>query len=209
MNEWEPTPEAWDRFRTWLDPDPDKAGQKYESIRSKLIKVFARRGSNNPEELADEAINRVMRKLPEFAEYYEGEPAHYFFGSVVRFIHLESLRKNQPLQAPPTVAESERTEEECKCFDECIESLKNQDKDLILEYYQEEKGEKIKHRRQLAARFEMNQNELRIKACRIRMKLRNCVFRCLEENASDRNVFEFDAFIDERTENLGGDKPHD
>ena len=56
------TREALDRLLHWLDRDRDRAGQRYEQIRSGLIKVFLCRGAVDPEELADETINRVARK---------------------------------------------------------------------------------------------------------------------------------------------------
>src|SRR5262245_21687271 len=56
------TPEEFDRLLLWLNPDRDKAGEKYEWIRKRLIKIFVCRGCNVPEELADKTINRVARK---------------------------------------------------------------------------------------------------------------------------------------------------
>src|ERR1041385_2060224 len=72
--------EQFDRLLGWLDPDREKAGLKYESIRKRLIKVFVCRGSKTPEELADQTINRVVRKLPEIQAEYVGEAGHYFCG---------------------------------------------------------------------------------------------------------------------------------
>ena len=49
----------------WLDSDRERAGQKYEEIRCGLIKIFVCQGCTDPEGLADETINRVIRKIPE------------------------------------------------------------------------------------------------------------------------------------------------
>ena len=68
------TEDTLDRLLHWLDRDRDRAGQRYEQIRSGLIKVFLCRGSVDPEELADETINRVAKKVLEIAESYVGDP---------------------------------------------------------------------------------------------------------------------------------------
>lgn len=63
--EWALSPEAFDAFLAWLDADRDSAGEKYEKIRRALIKDFVLRECIDPEALADEAIDRVIRDLPE------------------------------------------------------------------------------------------------------------------------------------------------
>ena len=56
---WALSQEAFDRLLAWLDPDRDRAGERYEEIRRKLIGIFLRRGCSTAEDLTDEAINRV------------------------------------------------------------------------------------------------------------------------------------------------------
>ena len=41
---WVLTQELFDTLLDWLDPDRERAGQKYETIRLKLIKIFTSRG---------------------------------------------------------------------------------------------------------------------------------------------------------------------
>ena len=55
--------EAFDRLLAWLNPNRALAGEKYEEIRRRLIKIFTCRGCTCPEVLADETINRVARKV--------------------------------------------------------------------------------------------------------------------------------------------------
>jgi hypothetical protein len=56
-------------------------------------------------------------------------------------------------------------------------------RNLILDYYREEKDSKIDHRKELAERMGLGLNALRIQACRIRAKLQDCVFKCLTQGA--------------------------
>jgi hypothetical protein len=41
---WVLTQELFDPLLDWLDPDRERAGHKYETIRLKLIKIFTSRG---------------------------------------------------------------------------------------------------------------------------------------------------------------------
>ena len=93
QTEWELTPEAFDRLLLWLNPDRERAGRKYEEIRRKLITILSSRGCTCPEDLTDEAMNRVTRKVPEIIDNYVGDPALYFYG-VAHKVHLEWVRRN-------------------------------------------------------------------------------------------------------------------
>jgi DNA-directed RNA polymerase specialized sigma24 family protein len=180
--EWNMTQEAFDRFLVWLNPDPDRAGEIYEEIRRRLIKIFACRGCACPEDLADETINRVVRKSLEIAENYEGDPALYFYG-VARYVHHEYLRE-KPLPEPQPPADGPSTaEEDYECLEQCMEKLPTRSKELVLQYYQEEKRGKIKHRKRLAKQLDIPLNALRIRACRIRTDLRTCVLECLQNRS--------------------------
>ena len=72
------TQESFDSLLAWLDADRERAGRRYEEIRRRLIKILACRGCHDPEDLADEAINRVAGKVGEVAKDYSGDPALYF-----------------------------------------------------------------------------------------------------------------------------------
>lgn len=73
-----------------------------------------------------------------------------------------------------------------ECFERCLQSLPDENRDVILEYYQEEKRSKIDRRKTLAERLGVPLNALRIRACRIRAKLETCVGDCVGQ--SDRMV---------------------
>jgi DNA-directed RNA polymerase specialized sigma24 family protein len=176
------TEENWNRFLAWLHPDPDQAGEKYKDIQNRLIKIFVCRGCDRPEDLADETINRVIRKIPEIADDYVGDPVLYFLG-VARYVHHEYLREKPIPQPPPPAKEPSSTEEEYECLEQCIESLPAQSKELFLQYYREEKRAKIVNRKRLAEKLGIPLNALRIRACRIRMNLQACVLECLENLA--------------------------
>ena len=182
--EWVLTQEAFDKLLTWLDPDRDQAGKKYEDIRLRLIKIFTCRGCTEAENLADETINRVTRKVQTLAEDYTGDPALYFYG-VAQKIYLEYLRrKPTPALPPPSPLEnSDEVEVEYDCLEQCMQHLTPDNRELVLQYYREEKQAKINHRKRLAEQLGIALNALRIRAHRIRLTLQQCVQSCLEQRA--------------------------
>jgi len=182
--EWELTPEAFEKLLLWLNPDREQAGRKYEDIRRKLIKILTCRGCTCPEELADETINRVTRKVPEVIDNYVGEPALYFYG-VAHKMYLEHLRKHRYPLPPPAAERPEDTERDYECLERCMERLTSKSRDLVLEYYQEEKKAKIDRRKELADRLGIAVNALRIRAHRIRASLQECVFECIKRRQAD------------------------
>jgi DNA-directed RNA polymerase specialized sigma24 family protein len=180
--EWDITQDAFDKFLAWLDPSREQAGAKYEIVRRKLIKIFTCRGCSNCEDLADETINRVIRKMQDLADSYTGDPALYFYG-VARIVHLEHVKKGPaPLPVPPPDP-PEKKEREYQCLDRCMGVLTPRNRQLMLEYYKEEKHAKIVHRKELAAQLGVAVNALRIRAHRVRASLQICVESCLGQES--------------------------
>lgn len=185
------TPEDFERFLVWLGPDRDKAAEHYEGIESKLIRYFQCRGWGfEAEELCHETISRVVKRMRELAESYDGERLPYFYG-VARLVQMEQLKKQikqdfalknfQSLHRP-TIAEAEEKERQHYCLERCTSKLSSENRELISKYYIGEKNTKIANRRELAEQMGIEQNALRIRAYRIRTELRNCFETCHAEN---------------------------
>ncbi len=176
---WVLTQEAFERLLAWLDADRERAGEKYEEVRRRLIKIFTCRGCHEAEDLADEAINRVARRVEEIAATYSGDPTLYFYG-VARKVHLEQLRR-KPASPPQPAKQPGETERDYACLERCIQQLTDDNRELILQYYQEEKGAKIGLRKRLAEQLGIALNALRIRAYRVRAVLEKCMQDCLEQ----------------------------
>ena len=179
--QFDTTPELFDGMLAWLDEDREEAGKKYEKIRLRLIKIFGCRGCGEAEDLADETISRVTAKVLEIAPTYEGDPALYFYG-VARKVHHEYIRtQNRPAPTgPPHFDVTNDDEQLYRCLDRCMDRLPEQNRQLVLRYYQAEKKEKIENRNHIAEELGIAVNALRIRAHRIRMLLRQCVKHCVE-----------------------------
>ena len=181
------TQEAFDRLLGWLHPDREQAGRIYEEIRLKLIKGFNSHNCSVAEELADETINRVAKRLPEIIATYVGNPSRYFFGVAYK-VFLEYLRSGPALaELPPDnllVGEQpEDTENIYNCLEQCLQYLPAQNRELILQFYQGEKRVKIELRKQLAQHLGTKLTNLRLQAHRIRAGLKKCIEDCLEQRA--------------------------
>jgi DNA-directed RNA polymerase specialized sigma24 family protein len=179
-----PTPEEFNRLLEWLDPDRERAGEKYEEIRRKLIKIMIWRQCWVAEELADETINRVSHRVKDVAPTYVGDPALYFYG-VLRNVYREWLRDEPPIPDPPPEPIEDQIHD---CLDECLEKLDAEDHKLILEYYDNEKRARIKHRKELADERGITLNTLRMKVHRINAKLEECIVVCLNESSEAGHV---------------------
>ncbi len=171
--------EDFDRLLNWLDPDPERAGLVYERIRWRLIAILASRGCRDPEELADETIDRVARRVADIRETYVGDKAIYFLG-VMNNVHHEYLKRPVISRLPEPDAEDAAKEATHLCLEECLEKLAPHSRQVIEKYYSENKQAKINLRKQIAAEFGVSLNTLRLRALRIREKLQVCIEQCLE-----------------------------
>src|SRR5262249_61320448 len=73
-----------------LGPDRESAGRAYIELRRALFMFFAARGAASPDEMTDETINRVARRLSEGKQITNESPAKYFYG-VARHVCRENL----------------------------------------------------------------------------------------------------------------------
>lgn len=175
----------FDELLDWLHPDREQAGKKYEDIRRRLVRIFVHRGCTLAEDLADETINRVLKKVREIRTNFNpsDDPALYFYG-VGRNVYREYLkRRPEPALPPPDEGTDDETPE-YECLEKCLGLLSPSNRELILEYYGDEEGTKIDRRKKLAERFGMALNALRIRAHRIRLDLKRCVLECLKEGSA-------------------------
>ena len=183
-NKWSLTPEAFEKLLDALSTDRDEAGVQYEIVRRKLLRFFEWRKVESADELADETLNRVARRLEE-GEVIENLNS-YLYG-VARMVYLEALREQELVSiddAPQTLREKapEPTESEPRvlCFDHCLDSLAPESRRLIVDYYQEERRAKIELRQELADSLQIPLNALRIRAHRIRVRLEQCITQCMK-----------------------------
>jgi DNA-directed RNA polymerase specialized sigma24 family protein len=185
------TPEAFAKFLALLAPEPEIAGEKYEELRRQLIKFFEWRSSLIADQLADETLNRVVRKI-QGGEKIEKNILAMCLG-IARYVFKEHMRhpdnrrvkieELSTLAAPP-VQHKEDDDPWLVSLRESLSSLPEEDRKLIIEYYQEDKQAKIDSRKALAARLGISINALFTRAKRIRDRLEWSVMNRIESKSN-------------------------
>ena len=182
---WTLTQEAFDKLLIALGAgNRDSGSEKYLEIRSNLTRFFEWRGCSFPEDHADETINRIAKKVGEGEEILN--PSGYAMG-VARLLLLEIIKGRQKEQSAlneisltsEVYTVSDDGEGRLSCLTNCLQTLSPDNRELILEYYQGEKSEKIKNRKKLLERLGVPVNTLRMRALRLRERLQGCVDECL------------------------------
>jgi RNA polymerase sigma factor (sigma-70 family) len=181
---WSLTRDAFENLLTALDEDRDLAAEKYLEIRGNLVRFFEWRGCSFPDDHADETLNRVAKRIAAGEEVRN--PASYSIG-VARMLLLEIIKEQareqralkETVNAQESVDDSTDSEERLECLKVCLNHLSPDNRELIIQYYQGEKGDKIQNRKSLVERLGIPVNTLRMRALRLREKLQICVEDCL------------------------------
>jgi hypothetical protein len=182
----------FEKLLNWLDFNQEIAGQKYELIRSRLIKILQARGCHIAEELADETINRVAARIEHLLENYNGDPALYFY-AVAKKVFLEFTR--QPKFEELSAARAQKNSSDAEldayyaCLDKCLSELELEKREFIIRYYEKEKKEKLDQRKKMETEFRISSEVLRTRAFRIRKGLQKCVLKCVGEQAAGNVTF--------------------
>ena len=174
-----------------LDSDPKRAGEQYEELRRKLIRFFEWRLAPFPEDHADEVFNRLAKRLSEGVAVRNLSTYSY---EIARLVLLEALKSRDSRRASledVQVAVVDEASDEAKqretllaCLDDCLRALPESGRELIVEYYQDDKRDRIERRRDLAARFGLQREALANRAQRLRDKLERCVTQCVARKFS-------------------------
>jgi DNA-directed RNA polymerase specialized sigma24 family protein len=183
---WDLDAAAFESLLARLDPDRQKAALEYENLRRRLIRIFTWEQLSDPASAADEGLSRLARRLR------EGEPVQdipaYLHG-IARNLKREELQRRSREQrlsnlepAPPSG--NSAAERLHQALEDCLNSLEAEKRDLVLAYYQGDRGARIVNRQKLAGRLGLQINALRNRALRIREGLEECVRSRLERDAS-------------------------
>jgi len=182
-------PEDFHRLLARLDPDPAQASEIYETLRRQLMRFFLKKQPHcDAEALADKVLDEVAKKPDSFEIR---NVAEYAIG-VARYVQMDSYRRNSGVahladgqdfpgddeNPEHTVLEGIDAERRLRCFLQCIESLKPQERWLILEYYPAENRNLEERRGKLAAILGSDSNALTSRMNRLRAKLMRCCLSC-------------------------------
>ena len=186
------TANAFAKLLDRLGADREQAGEKYEDLRRTLTRFFEWRGAPFPEEQADETFNRVARKLDQGVQITDIGGYCY---EVARLVCLEAFKRHDSkrspleeinLEATVTGTTDEAVEKELRlsCLEACLRALPNESRELITEYYRDERRSRTDHRKALAERLGLRRDALANRAQRVRDKLEQCVANCLKKKCN-------------------------
>lgn len=202
------TPAAFEALLLWLDPDRDRAGERYEKIRHKLIIFFTVHGGLSPEYLTDKTINVVAGKVMVDQQARASQPEAYFMGvacNILKEDYRNRDRKNTGIESlppylQPTVNPSKDREEEeqgdeaarkralrDQCARRCLGELKTGERELMIEYSSggDNQGDKKRQRRKMAERLGISTKALTNRMARIRKWLIDCRAKCVAEKQTE------------------------
>ena len=180
------TADGFERLLALLGPDRETAGEQYELARLKLVKYFEARSCPEPDDLADETIDRVARRLAGGETIRSPEFMRYIYG-VARNVLLEQWKRERRSPSPLLVAMQQNAsasntnaEWRLDCFQECLRELTPASRDLLLQYYEKSGQQKIDARNELARELGVPLNALRIRIHRIKAGLERCMGQCMK-----------------------------
>jgi len=173
------TREALEALLAALGPNRETAGVQYEEIRRKLVRLFEWRGCTSPDDLADETINRVARRMAEGVELRSADPYGYFCG-VAHLVYKEVMRRQAREIAalesgdwPPPSSGEPPADHRLAILTQCLQTLDTDQRRLVLEYHRDENH--ICTRKDLSRELGVPMNALRIRVHRLRRKLEDCI----------------------------------
>jgi RNA polymerase sigma factor (sigma-70 family) len=161
-----------------LGETPEESGIEYERLRSKLILFFSRRMLQFPEDLADEALDRLARRIVE-GTIIDSIPA--FALGIGRHLALEQMKNRAETMGDdfwdnvPAPSATQSSEEEIARMERCLKTLRPDEAKLLRGYYLATEDTPMKTRGKLAKRLGISANTLRQRVFLARQRLRDCM----------------------------------
>jgi DNA-directed RNA polymerase specialized sigma24 family protein len=183
---WELTKGALDAFLARLDANRQRAAERYGEIHRQLMSFFSSRGVIDPDHWVDLTLDRAIRKSWE--EGSEIRDVFRYIWGIARRARIEALRGkllNVGLESAPELLsvspEPDSTELDfvtrLDWFHGC-RGLSSEDRRLVIAWYSRSGTPKADYKRQLAREAGISVGALRVRAFRLRERI-----RCMAEEA--------------------------
>lgn len=175
---------AFDALLQALEPEALSPQEGFRRCRSRLVRFFAWRRCDDPENLADETISRLVKNIQAGREISADHPYRYVraIASHVFYEYLRAKKKSgietdidelRDLPAP------EGTED---CWTLCLAQLPPHKREFLAEYYLDSID-----REQFAREKGLTINALRLTVFRYKAALKLCVENCIMRLSKVRN----------------------
>ncbi len=188
-----PSESAFENFLCYLDPQRERAAQKYVQLQRKLVFWLQQQQCKNAQELADHTVDIVVAQLFEGLHIRAADPIDYCLGVArnllqrqrgldLRQVSLDDLslqsEKQQAHEAFIVAMENDSQEQRADCLRHCLQRLSSKDRRFLESYYHDDWAQQVRQRQRLAAEHGMTPIALRTRAHRLRAMLKACVERC-------------------------------
>ena len=123
-----------------------------------------------------------MQKIENLSKEYQGDPALFFY-AVGKNVLLEFFRSPKTVELSPLMQQEESSQEisvRSNCLLICLQTLTDEQRQLIIDYYGEEKKVRINQRKLQAQKLDISPENLRKKVFKIKNSLQKCVLNCIK-----------------------------
>lgn len=165
-----------------LEPGARSVEEGFRQCRLKLIKFFAWRRCEDPDNLADETISRLLKNVRAGLEISATNPYSYVYAIALN-VYKEYARAKMKAATLREEARGDPVPPPTDdCQRQCFEQLPQEKRELLVRYYLE--GDDPQ---EIAQDNGLTLNALRLQIHRIKQGLRRCCEDCRKPSGVERN----------------------
>ncbi len=175
---------AFDELFRLLEPDAPSIDEGFRRCRLKLVKFFAWRRCEDPDNLADETMSRLLKNVHSGQEILSDKPYSYVY-AIATYVFMEHLRAKHKgeviidIDEVEQIAGSGATDD---CQTQCLDQLSAEKRELLAQYYLD-----YDQRNAIAEKQGLTLNALRLKVHRMKHALKRCWEDCRKHSGRTRN----------------------
>lgn len=157
------------------------AGVAYTKLRDSLVRFFRLKGDFDPDDAADETLDRVASKISQNIPI--PDLTKFSFG-IARFVFLERIKNNGKEQIAAqgfygdkllSMPEVEKNDD-FSPLRECFNRLTDNEKQVLQDYFADlPHPNLLEHRKKIQMKYNISLSGLRVKIFRLRERLENCL----------------------------------
>ncbi len=175
---------AFDLLLQALEPDALSPHESFRRCRSRLVRFFAWKRCEDPENLADETISRLVKNIQSGQGISTDHPYRYVRAIAVH-VFYEYLRRKKKSGIEIDIDEMRdhlAPEEKEDCWTLCLAQLSPDKREFLEEYYLDSID-----REEFAREKGLTINALRLTVFRYKVALKVCVENCMKRLSKVRN----------------------
>lgn len=175
---------VFDKLFKSLEPNARSVKEGFQQCRFKLVKFFAWRRCQDPDNLADETIIRLLKNVHDGQEISASSPYSYVYAIANNVFkeYLRAKKKGETFLNINEVQESTVPAATDDCNKQCLEQLSHDNRELLARYYLDDE-----ERLDIARELGQSLNALRLKVHRLKHGLKRCWEDCKKHSGGPRN----------------------